>query len=151
MKKLGLFVGLSFVFSLCFASVASAQVPPQCRDGRGNVRCDLKGCQQFCNNGHHNGPGAHHPGPGPVHPGPGPGAHHPAPAPHVVHPAPVPPPMSRYDIVQHRLRELEAQNRRLDDRLRHTFIPRERQALEMEIFRNNEEIRALHAELRHMR
>ena len=60
MKRFSLFLGLSFMLSLNFSVTAFAGVPPQCQDGRGNVRCDLKGCQQYCRDyGHRPGNNDH--------------------------------------------------------------------------------------------
>ena len=152
MKRFSLFLGLSFMLSLNFSVTAFAGVPPQCQDGRGNVRCDLKGCQQYCRDyGHRPGNNGH----GHMN-RPGPGNHHPAPVPPppAVRPAPVPPPPAfrpapvplRPMTIEERIDQLVHQNDMLRDRLRHTFVPHERQKLEIEINRNDREIRELVAE-----
>ena len=135
MKKISC-LAILFAGLIAMPCIASAQphhnngAPRECTNHHGQLDCHKPGCERFCHADprDHRGPG---PGPGPAadrHPAPAP-HHHPAPAPkpqpnHIAPPPPPPAPgphamnHHRNDQIERQIRELVAENNRLEDEKR---------------------------------
>ena len=116
--------------------VAQAQIPRECLSNGHNpeILCHKRGCERFCDVRHDDHKGPHHDNGKHLGHNPPPAAHHPAPAPHPApvpapghhgHAVPVPPPAphghphvsARNDQIEHQIRGLVDENRRLEGEL----------------------------------